>query len=708
MSESPGAAHEVWTPSARPTPASVMDSVHVTDRIHDTSRQWAIRRVLVANRGEIASRVMRTARRMGIQTVAVHSDPDAAAAFVSDAQFSVALGGRTSAESYLDAAKVLDAARMSGADAIHPGYGFLSENPEFAQAVLDAGLVWIGPTPQQMRAMALKVEAKRLVAEAGVPLVPGAELASDATAADVAHAAEQVGFPLLVKASAGGGGKGMRLVRDPGVLVDEVAAARNEAASAFGDPTVFLERYLERSRHVEVQVFGDHHGNVVHLFERECSIQRRHQKVVEETPSPGASPETLASMYAAAVAAARAIGYHGAGTVEFIVAGEGADQVFFFLEMNTRLQVEHPVTEATTGLDLVEWQIRVARGEQLPLTQGEITRAGHAIEVRLYAEDPANGYLPNTGRIARFDTGDCPGVRVDAGVRTGSEVSPYYDPMLAKLISAAPTRSAAAATLADCLERLEVAGVRTNRDSLAAILRAPDFLAGDTTTAFLDDNAQVLVPQVDRAELARALVAGALGVAHAQAAGAPWASLAPLGWRNVPAVPEVRRFGVPAPAGAQATAEVQVMRDRDGAWAQVSGLEALAERVRVTAESFAGATLSARLDGVGSAWSVRVAGDWLIVGGPERTHVVRLLPRFDDSAGHIHDHGLATPVPGTVTQVLVTPGAHVASGDTVVILEAMKMEHRIRADADGVVAEVRVAVGESVDAHHVVAVLEDE
>ncbi len=306
---------------------------------------------------------------LGIQTVAVHSDPDAAAPFVGEALFSVPLGGRTSAESYLDSAKILAAARRSGADAIHPGYGFLSENPQFAQAVMDAGLVWIGPTPEQMRAMALKVEAKRLVAEAGVPLVPGAELAADASPEAIAAAADAVGFPLLAKASAGGGGKGMRLVRDPAALLDEVSSARNEAASAFGDPTVFLERYLERSRHVEVQVFGDQHGNVVHLFERECSIQRRHQKVVEESPSPGATPETLAAMYPAAVAAARAIGYHGAGTVEFIVAGEGAEQVFYFLEMNTRLQVEHPVTELTTGLDLVEWQIRVARGERLPLTQ---------------------------------------------------------------------------------------------------------------------------------------------------------------------------------------------------------------------------------------------------------------------------------------------------------------------------------------------------
>ena len=335
---------------------------------------------------------MRTADELGIETVAVFSEPDRGMPFVDEATYAVALGGMTSAESYLDAAKVLDAARRTGADAIHPGYGFLSENAEFAQAVADAGLVWVGPTPASMRAMALKVEAKRIAADAGVPLVPGAELAADVNDDDLLTTGEKVGYPLLVKASAGGGGKGMRIVRGAGDLVEAVQGAGREAASSFGDPTVFLERYLERSRHVEVQVFGDTHGSVVHLFERECSIQRRHQKVVEESPSPGATPATLERMYAAAVSLAAAIGYVGAGTVEFLVSGEGDAQEFFFLEMNTRLQVEHPVTEMVTGLDLVEWQIAVAQGEPLPLVQSDIERDGHAIEVRLYAEDPAHGY----------------------------------------------------------------------------------------------------------------------------------------------------------------------------------------------------------------------------------------------------------------------------------------------------------------------------
>ena len=383
-----------------------------------------ITRLLVANRGEIARRIIRTCDQLGIETVAVFSDPDRDAPFVDEATYAVALGGSTSAESYLDAAKVLDAARRSGADAMHPGYGFLSENPDFASAVGDAGLVWVGPTPASMRAMALKVEAKRIAAEAGVPLVPGAELATDLGGADLLARGEQVGYPVLVKASAGGGGKGMRVVRTAADLADAVAGARREALSSFGDDTVFLERYLERSRHVEVQVFGDVHGAVVHLFERECSIQRRHQKIVEESPSPGATPATLQAMYAAAVSLASAIGYVGAGTVEFLVSGEGDAQEFFFLEMNTRLQVEHPVTEMVTGLDLVQWQLDVAQCEPLPLQQSEIERSGHAIEVRLYAEDPARDFLPSSGTVTTIDLYEREvGIRVDSAVEAGSVVS---------------------------------------------------------------------------------------------------------------------------------------------------------------------------------------------------------------------------------------------------------------------------------------------
>ena len=692
-----------------------------------------IRRILVANRGEIARRVIRTARAMGLQAVAIHSDPDAGAPFVRDADLAVAIGGRTSAESYLMADKVLDAARRSGADAIHPGYGFLSENPDFAAAVADAGLAWIGPTPASMRAMALKVEAKRLVAAAGVPLVPGAELDPDASDADIVAAGAEVGLPLLVKASAGGGGKGMRLVRAAGDLLEAVSGARNEAASAFGDPTVFLERYLERGRHVEVQVFGDTHGNVVHAFERECSIQRRHQKVVEESPSPGATTATLERMYAAAVAAARAIDYVGAGTVEFMVAGDGAEQEFFFLEMNTRLQVEHPVTEEVTGLDLVEWQIRVAQGEQLPLEQAEITRSGHAIEVRLYAEDPARGYLPGMGHIELFEVDPARGIRIESGVATGSEVSAFYDPMLAKVIAHGPTREVTAATLATSLEGMRVAGVPTNRESLAAILRSPGFVSGDTTTAFLDEHPEVASPVVERRELALHLAAAALGLAEQERVGKPWAALAPPGWRNIPAVPEVRRFSY-GELGQERTIEVRYTRDRAGGvdvglvvddggsdpvgeseaagtgsgGPDAEGASALPAQLRVDRTECDGALVMVEVDGVGGWFGVQRAGDWALVTGLGRTTVFGVLPRYADASEHAHDHGLVTPVPGTVTAVLVAAGDPVAEGDTLVILEAMKMEHRIKADGDGVVAEIRVAVGDSVDAHHVVAVLEEQ
>ena len=420
-----------------------------------------ISRILIANRGEIAARVIRTARSLGISTVAVHSDPDALAPYVGLADRAVRLPGSSSTETYLDADRILAAALASGADAIHPGYGFLSENPAFARAVQAAGLTWIGPTPESIEAMALKVQAKRLAASAGVPLVPGAELPDGRSDALVVAACEGVGYPLLVKASAGGGGKGMRIVVSPDGLLGSLESARREARSSFGDDTVFVERYLAGARHVEVQVFGDVFGRVVHLFERECSIQRRHQKVIEEAPSPGVTDEVRASLHTAAVSLARAIGYLGAGTVEFMVFGEGDTQEFFFLEMNTRLQVEHPVTEEITGVDLVAWQIAVAQGDPLPLSQDEVVATGHAIEARLYAEDPAHDYRPATGLIHRFAadtrTGSRHVLRLDSGVGDGSIITPHYDPMLAKVISHAPSRTIAAGVLADGLARMDAA-----------------------------------------------------------------------------------------------------------------------------------------------------------------------------------------------------------------------------------------------------------
>jgi acetyl/propionyl-CoA carboxylase alpha subunit len=679
-----------------------------------------ITRLLVANRGEIARRVVRTCHELGIETVAVFSDPDRDAPFVDEATYAVSLGGTTSAESYLDAAKILDAARRTGADAIHPGYGFLSENAEFAHAVGDAGLVWVGPTPDSMRAMALKVEAKRIAAAAGVPLVPGAELGADVTDAHLLSIAADVGYPVLVKASAGGGGKGMRVVRTPDALVEAVAGARREARASFGDPTVFLERYVERSRHVEVQVFGDAHGEIVHLFERECSIQRRHQKIVEESPSPGATAATLESMYAAALSLARAIGYVGAGTVEFLVSGEGAAQEFFFLEMNTRLQVEHPVTEMVTGLDLVAWQLVVAQGEPIPLRQNEIERSGHAIEVRLYAEDPARDFLPSTGTLSSWDLaeGDDGWLRIDSGFAQGGVVSPHYDPMLAKVIAHGEDRAGVALALAEYLRGLAVVGVTTNRLSLAATLEHPAYLSGDTPTSFLDEHPEVLAPAVPTDVREVHLLVAALTLL-----GSP-------GFRNVAGAPETVRvtyrdgaddrtavlgaawtrdggrvFALPAvgesvdPHAAQAIAVRDDLVSADG-----SRLELLHD---ASADGFVAHRLE--LDGVRSTVFLRhgadPAGETVSVDHLGWLTTVRVL---EVGAGRGHGDtggGPATPVPGTVTHVAVAVGDAVEAGAALVVLEAMKMEHTIRADADGVVAEIHVAVGQSVDAHTVVATL---
>jgi acetyl/propionyl-CoA carboxylase alpha subunit len=687
-----------------------------------TTAPRRITRLLVANRGEIARRIIRTCDELGIETVAVFSDPDRSAPFVDEATYAVALGGSTSAESYLDSDKVLDAARRSGADAVHPGYGFLSENPEFASAVSDAGLVWVGPTPESMRAMALKVEAKRIAADAGVPLVPGAELVADLGEDELLARGEQVGYPVLVKASAGGGGKGMRVVRSAADLAEAVAGARREAQASFGDPTVFLERYLERSRHVEVQVFGDEHGHVVHLFERECSIQRRHQKIVEESPSPGATPATLEAMYAAAVSLASAIGYVGAGTVEFLVSGEGEAQEFFFLEMNTRLQVEHPVTEMVTGLDLVAWQLAVAQGEPLPLAQNEIERSGHAIEVRLYAEDPARDFLPSTGTLVAWDleASDDDWLRVDSGFEQGQVVSPFYDPMLAKVIAYDDERSAAAAGLSAYLRNVAVVGVTTNQVALAEILDSGAFLDGDTTTAFLDEHPQLLVPSIPESVRRTHLAATALLLLGSGA-----------GFRNVRGAAETVR--VSYRDGADELVAVlgcTWTRDGSGTWvlpelvegvdphaaqaiAEVSeidrlGVARLERRDDASADGFVEHRLE--LDGLRRTVFLRHAVD----DGIERVSVdadgwltTCTVRPLQATAGHAAaGAGPSTPVPGTVTHVAVAVGDVVEAGQALVVLEAMKMEHTIRADADGTVTELHVSVGQSVDAHTVVATVE--
>lgn len=683
-------------------------------------RPLGFKRLLVANRGEIACRVFRTARDLGLETVAVFSDPDRNSAHVRDADVAVALGGTTSTESYLDTSKILDAARRAGADAIHPGYGFLSENPDFAQAVMDAGITWVGPSPDSIRAMALKVEAKRLALAAGVPLVPGAELSTDLTHEELAGTAEAVGYPLLVKASAGGGGKGMRAVAGPEDLLEAVEGARREAMSSFGDPTVFLERYLTGARHVEVQVFGDAHGNFVHLFERECSIQRRHQKIVEESPSPGTNPATLERMYESAVALARQIGYVGAGTVEFLVFGEGDLQEFFFLEMNTRLQVEHPVTEAVTGLNLVQWQLRVANGDELPTIQSEISRNGHAIEVRLYAEDPANNYLPSTGRLEAFGVdsaaeGYC---REDSGFASGDEVTSFYDPLLAKIISHASDREDAIRKLTENLRLREIAGVITNRDLLVAILDSPEFVAAATTTDFLELRAELLGAQtMTEAERDRLLIAATLASQWLAEQSAPWADITHGGWRNITAVPQrtdwlleggaepVSIAAVWAPTGSSTgSIELRQSQPEAGFSGPVGGLE---YRVHATLRAGRNSVdLRLELDGIVRNFIVTSGGDCVWVADGRNCVTFRCIPRFVDPDLVSAGGGPAAPVPGTVVSVEVAVGDDVAEGQTLVVIEAMKMEHRITAEADGVVGEVLVTAGDSVDAHQILVTFE--
>jgi len=497
-----------------------------------------MQRVLIANRGEIAVRIARACRERGLGVVAVHSEPDADAPHVRVADAAVALDGKTAAETYLSIPRIIDAARASGADAVHPGYGFLSERAAFAEACADAGLTFIGPPADAIRAMGSKIDARALMEAAGVPLVPGLTLPSDDPDA-ITRAADGLGYPLLVKASAGGGGKGMRRVDEAAGLREALAAARREATSAFGDGTVFLERLLEQARHVEVQIAADAHGGCVHLGERECSLQRRHQKVIEESPSPIMTPALREAMGAAAAAAARAVGYRNVGTVEFLLTGDGDDARFYFLEMNTRLQVEHPVTEAVTGLDLVHLQCDLADGLPLPWTQEGITWRGHAIECRVYAEAPARGFLPQAGRLLVYREPSGPGIRVDAGVREGQEITPYYDPLLAKVIVAAESRPRALARMREALRQFVALGVETNVDFLQRVLAHPDVEAGRVDTAWLDahpdltrepDDDEVHVRATEIARAIRRRAQAPRQQASAAAAHDPWSSAG--AWRG--------------------------------------------------------------------------------------------------------------------------------------------------------------------------------
>jgi propionyl-CoA carboxylase alpha chain len=648
-----------------------------------------IKRILMANRGEIARRVFRTCRTLGIETVAVFSDADAGEPFVAEADVAVRIGGPAPGDSYLRADAILDAAARTWSDAIHPGYGFLSEDAAFAEAVVAAGLTWIGPPPAAMRAMGSKIGARALMQEAGVPVVPGGRVDE---IADV----EAIGMPLLIKASAGGGGKGMRVVRDAAELAAAVASARREAESAFGDGAVFLERYVERPRHVEIQIFGDRHGTVVALGERDCSVQRRHQKVIEESPSPVVDDELRRRMSEAAVTAGESIGYVGAGTVEFLLTPE---RDFFFLEVNTRLQVEHPVTELVLGLDLVALQIEVAEGAPLPPEARDARPRGHAIEARLYAEDPGQDFLPQMGTLAHFRVdGD---VRVDTGVADGSVIGPHYDPMLAKVVAHGRTREAAARNLARALRHARIDGVVTNRDLLVRVLEHPEFLAGEADTGFLerhrDEGISDLLVDVRHERLAAA--AAALAEQAERRAAAPALSTLPSGFRTNPSQPQRTEL-----RGAHATLAVGYRFDREGRLAELTVDDHPWEPVALVSATADRVVLDLR--GVRVAYAVRRSGGRLHVNGSVGQASFEAVPRFaaveaDEAAG-----SLTASTPGTVIAVEVAAGDAVISGQRLLVLEAMKMEHEFVAPAAGIVEELRVRVGDSVDNGTVLAVLQ--
>jgi 3-methylcrotonyl-CoA carboxylase alpha subunit len=637
------------------------------------------RRILIANRGEIACRVIDTCRRLGVECVAVHSDADAAARHVAMADAAVPIGGPAPAESYLRGDAIVQAALDTGAEAIHPGYGFLSENPDFVAAVERAGLTFIGPSAPAIRAMGLKDAAKKLMEEAGVPVVPGYH-GENQDPEHLSGAADAIGYPVLIKAVAGGGGKGMRKVARPADFMAALEGARREAGAAFGNEAVLIEKFVEKPRHIEVQVFGDG-ADAVHLFERDCSLQRRHQKVIEEAPAPGMTPEMRAAMGEAAVRAAKAIGYRGAGTVEFIVdASDGLrPDRFWFMEMNTRLQVEHPVTEAITGVDLVEWQLRVAAGEPLPVRQRELSINGHAFEARLYAEDVPAGFLPATGRLDHlaFPTG----VRADSGVRAGDEISPFYDPMIAKLVVHGPTRAVALGRLAAALAGTEVGGSVTNLDFLAALAAHPRFAAGDVDTGLIERDLDALAAPAPVTDPLRALAAlGAAGLAdaaHAAAAATEGFTL----WGPL------RRSVQLTEAGAPFAARIAAL---GGGRFEVEIGDA-----RIACRRAGGAL---RAEGLDAPVRVVPAGDAVHVFAGRGVSFGVADPLARDAAEGASADVVEAPMPGLVKAVFVAPGERVEKGARIAILEAMKMEHTLTAGRDGEIAEVLAPEGVQVSA----------
>ncbi|MCQ4631297.1 acetyl/propionyl/methylcrotonyl-CoA carboxylase subunit alpha [Shinella sp. CPCC 100929] len=644
------------------------------------------RKILIANRGEIACRVIRTARQVGVSTVAVFSDADRDALHVAMADEAIRIGPAEAAKSYLNIPAIIEAAKASGAEAVHPGYGFLSENPDFVEAVEAAGLVFIGPSASAIRAMGLKDAAKALMEKAGVPVVPGYH-GERQDAAFLAGEAEAMGYPVLIKARAGGGGKGMRRVERPADFAAALESARREGESAFGDGRVLVEKYMTKPRHIEVQVFGDKHGNVVHLFERDCSLQRRHQKVIEEAPAPGMTAEMRAAMGQAAVRAAAAIGYSGAGTVEFIAdVSEGLRQDrFYFMEMNTRLQVEHPVTEAITGLDLVEWQLHVAAGGPLAKRQEELSINGWAFEARLYAENPARDFLPATGRLSVFDLPQ--DARTDSGVRAGDLITPYYDPMIAKVIVHGRTRAEALAKLETALETCRVGGVTTNAGFLARLCRLPAFAAGDVDTGLIGRAGESLLNEPDASEEAFALAAlSALGFLEAPADPDPWGHLRSFRlWGEAAQTVFLDHGDAEHALRVTAREKNRFHVEHNGIITDIAVKSTDGRSVRV---AFEDRVLSATVHREGTDILVFFAG---------HAHTFAIA----EEAGH---HGEATaggdrlsaPMPGLVRIVSAEPGARVAKGDALVTMEAMKMELVLAAPRDGVVATVPVAVGDQV------------
>lgn len=667
-----------------------------------------ITRLLIANRGEIARRIIRSAQQMGIATVAIYADGDVDAPFVHEADTAIALNGETSLETYLDGEKVLAACERSNADAIHPGYGFLSENSDFAKQVIEAGIAWVGPSPEAIASMGDKLSAKQLMQEADVPMLPAREIKDGD---DLESLASEIGYPILVKASAGGGGRGMRVVESAEELSDAVDSARREAASAFGDDTVFLERWLASSRHVEIQILGDTHGNLVHCFERECSIQRRHQKIIEEAPSSAVDDELRQRMGEAALSAARKIGYSSAGTVEFLLSGSE----FFFLEVNTRLQVEHPVTEAITGLDLVREQIRIAEGEPLSVSQEDLSINGHAIEARLYAEDPARDFLPSPGTLSAWQLpaltqagnahSNMGGDRIDSGVEAGSEVSMNFDPMMAKFIVHAATRREAASRLARLLESTRIQGLTTNRDFLVATLRTAEFLSGDTNTDFIEKTNPASNRALGQDEYLHAAIACLMEAQARRRAAAKVLTSIPSGWRNTIMPFEQHEFELDGDS-----LSIEYRLQRSGKFEFRS-----ADSVYLVGLYEAGTgQVDLDIDGVRRVYSIdqvnmtNLGGCQWLVHGPLGDIELSHLPRFPNTENTDEGSGLMAPMPGVVVSTEVFVGEAVEKGQLLLVLEAMKMEHRIIAPRDGSISELHVKEGEQVANGQLLVRLDDD